>query len=64
MRDSCRSGEANRLGAIEAYAGRATLEEAFYPSGDLLWDPSLPEVVDESLVVNVIECSRDVHKYN
>ena len=64
MGNSGRRGEAGRLGAVETYPGRLTSEEAFYLCGDLLWDPSLPEVVDETFVVNVIERSCEIHKYN
>jgi hypothetical protein len=61
--DSCGSGEADGLSAVEADAGRLTLEKVFYPFDDLRRDPSLSEIVDESFVMNIIERPSDVHKY-
>ena len=52
------------MSAVEAGAGGAALEKAFYPSGDLWRDSSLPEIVNESFVVNIIKRSSDVHKYS
>ena len=64
LRNSCGSGEAGGVDAIEADAGGAALEKAFYPSDDLRRDSSLPEIVDESFVMNIIKRSGDVHKYS